>query len=66
MENGQPKKDYSIPKLLRSEEVAEILNISESLAYKLMKNGDIPTVRFGRSVRVRPQDLEEFIRSNVL
>ena len=30
-----------------------------------MKTGDIPTVRFGRCVRVRPEDLEVFIEANI-
>ena len=48
--------------LLRAVEVARQLNISRSLAYQLMLRGDIPTVRFGGSVRVRESDLEEYIQ----
>ena len=51
--------------LLTGEDVAERLQVSKSFAYDLMRRGDIPTVRLGRAVRVRPQDLEEFIESNV-
>lgn len=49
-------------RLLKSEEIAEILQISRSMAYLLMKRGDIRTVRIGTSVRVRPEDLELYIR----
>ncbi len=49
------------PKLLRANEVAQQLNISRSLAYQLMQRGEIPTVRFGSSVRVRECDLEEYM-----
>ena len=52
-------------RLLKSEEVAEILQISRSMAYTIMKRGDIPTVRIGTSVRVRPEDLEKYIQENV-
>ena len=52
-------------KLLRGEEVAELLSISRSQAFHLMRVGTIPTVRFGRSVRVRPEDLEKFIHESV-
>jgi excisionase family DNA binding protein len=52
-------------KLLKATEVAEILDVSRSFAYRLLKQGEIPSVRFGRSVRVRPQDLDTFIVSNV-
>lgn len=48
-------------KLLRANEVAQQLNISRSLAYQLMQRGEIPTVRFGSSVRVRECDLEEYM-----
>ncbi len=47
--------------LLKAEDVAHRLNVCLSLAYRLMQNGKIPTVRFNRSVRVREVDLEEFI-----
>ena len=49
------------PKLLRANEVAQRLNISRTLAYQLMQRGEIPTVRFGSSVRVRELDLEEYM-----
>jgi excisionase family DNA binding protein len=52
-------------RLLKSDEVAQILQISRSMAYALMKRGDIPTVRIGTSVRVRPEDLEKYIHDNV-
>jgi putative molybdopterin biosynthesis protein len=51
--------------LLKSDEVAEILHVSRSMAYLLMKRGDIPTVRIGTSVRVRPEDLDQYIKNNV-
>jgi excisionase family DNA binding protein len=51
--------------LLKSEEVAAILKISRSMAYAIMKRGDIPTVRIGSSVRVRPEDLDKYIQDNV-
>jgi excisionase family DNA binding protein len=51
--------------LLKANEVAERLNISRSQAFTLMRNGDLPTVRFGRLVRVRPEDLESFIVQNL-
>jgi excisionase family DNA binding protein len=52
-------------KLLNGTQVAEILNISRAAAYNLMKRGHLTSVRFGRLVRVRPEDLEDFILSNL-
>ena len=47
--------------LLKAGDVARILNISQSMAYILMQTRAIPVVRIGRSVRVRPSDLEAYI-----
>ena len=50
--------------LLKGTEVAQILSISRALAYRLMAQGQITSVRFGRTVRVKPEDLEIFIQRN--
>jgi excisionase family DNA binding protein len=51
--------------LLTGRDVAKVLRVSESMAYQLMRT-EIPCVKLGRSVRVRPQDLEEYISSKVV
>lgn len=56
----------SLSPLLTGKEVAELLKISPSGAYSLMRKGEIPSVRFGRSVRVREADLEVYITSRLL
>jgi excisionase family DNA binding protein len=50
--------------LLKPMDIARRLNISRSLAYRLLQSGQIPTVRFGHAVRIRSCDLEAFITSN--
>ena len=50
--------------LLNAKQVAEILNISKSKTYHFMQLGEIPTVRIGKSRRVRPEDLIKYIESN--
>jgi excisionase family DNA binding protein len=52
-------------KLLKGTDVAQILGISKALAYRLMAQGQISSVRFGRTVRVRLEDLEIFIQRNM-
>ena len=54
-------KGPSIAKLLKADEVAELLSVSRSYVYKLMREGMIPSVPIGRAVRVRARDLMEFI-----
>ena len=51
-------------KLLKVEEVAQILGICRSFAYKLMRTGQIPAVHIGQSRRVKRRDLEKFISEN--
>lgn len=52
-------------RLLKATEVAKILNISRALAYQMMRLGEIRTVSIRTSVRVRPEDLQAFIQSNL-
>ena len=51
--------------LLRMREVACALNISRRSAYQLAAQGHIPSVRFGRTVRVRAEDLAQFIQASL-
>jgi excisionase family DNA binding protein len=51
--------------LMTAYEIAIFLNISKAKAYQLLQRGEIPAVQFGRSTRVRRQDLDEFIRGHV-
>jgi excisionase family DNA binding protein len=50
--------------LLSADELAEQLRVSRSKAYQLMRCGEIPTVKMGRSVRVRQRDIDEYIQRN--
>ena len=50
--------------LLTGEEVARILKISRAYAYRLMKQGDIPTIKMGRTIRVSYDNLLKFIQEN--
>jgi excisionase family DNA binding protein len=67
MENNQILEQSINPseRLLIASEVAFRLHISRSRAYGLMASGVIPNIHIGRSRRVRPIDLEQYIRSNI-
>jgi excisionase family DNA binding protein len=58
------EKMLKTDELLKASEVASILNISRAQAYILMK-GTIPSIKFGKTVRVRKSDLENFIAHNM-
>jgi excisionase family DNA binding protein len=50
---------------LTAREIANILKISRALAYRLIGQGDIPSIQFGRVSRVRQEDLDAFIQKSV-
>ena len=51
--------------LMRAEQVAKVLNISRSLVYRLIQQGQLTSVKIGAAVRVRQADLEEYISRNL-
>lgn len=51
-------------RLLTATEVANILGVSRSKAYHMMRQREIPTITIGKNVRVSNEDLEEYIRKN--
>jgi excisionase family DNA binding protein len=48
-------------RLLRVDDIADRLAISRSMAWKLVAYGQIRSVRIGRSVRIRPSDLDLYL-----
>ena len=48
-------------RLLKGPEVAEILGISKALAYRLVSQGSLPAVKFGRTIRIRNIDVDRFV-----
>jgi len=53
-------------RLLKVKDVAKILNISKSLAYRLTQTGEIPVVKVNSAIRVRLTDLNEFIKTRII
>lgn len=52
-------------RLLTLDEVCDRLQVSEATARRLVRDGDLKVVRIGRAVRVRPEDLDEFIEARL-
>ena len=46
---------------LKVQEVAAVLRIARSRVYELVGEGEIPSVRIGRSVRVSRNELERWL-----
>lgn len=49
--------------LLTIAEAARILSCSERTVKRRLAEGSLPAIRFGRSVRIHPEDLARFIRA---
>jgi excisionase family DNA binding protein len=50
--------------LLSVSEIGELLGMGRSWVYQQIKSGEIPSVQLGGSVKVKREDLEEYIDSN--
>jgi excisionase family DNA binding protein len=49
--------------LLTLADVARLLRFSKSKLYQERKAGRLRTVRFGRSIRIRPRDVQKYINA---
>jgi excisionase family DNA binding protein len=47
--------------LLRPIEAAELLGLGRAKTYELIRNGTLPSVRLGKSVRVPRRELEAWV-----
>ncbi len=53
----------SRPRLLTPNEVAEALRVSSMTVYRLIKAGDLPAARIGKSFRIREEDVDAYLQS---
>lgn len=51
--------------LLTIDQVCDRLQVSEATVRRLVRDGDLKVVRIGRAIRVRPEDLDDFILERV-
>ncbi len=56
-------EEKTLSRLLNAQDVAAALKMGLSTVYQLVERGELPSIRIGRSVRIRPEDLEKFIES---
>lgn len=50
-----------VERLLNYREVGKLLGVTERTVWTLVADGALPSVRFGRSVRIDPADLRAYI-----
>jgi excisionase family DNA binding protein len=49
--------------LLAIPEVCQELGMGKSWVYKRLKSGEIPSIKLGHSIRVKREDLEQYLES---
>ena len=45
-------------------EVADIMRVSTMTVYRLIKSGELPAARVGKSYRIREDDLDAFLQNS--
>jgi excisionase family DNA binding protein len=61
-----PSNDERPARLLTVSEVAQALRVSNMTVYRLVSAGDLPALRVGRSVRLRPADVESYLSGRLI
>ncbi len=54
-------QSFATARFLTVQEVADTLRVSSMTVYRLIKAGDLPAVRVGRSFRVREADVDAYL-----
>ena len=54
---------FATARFLTVQEVADLMRVSSMTVYRLIKAGDLPAVRVGRSFRVRDTDVDTYLSS---
>ncbi len=59
-----PAAGYRRPGMLKAEEVAEMLGVSKRTVYLWVRDGIMPSVRIGKTVRFNRSDIVEWQKAN--
>lgn len=62
-ESDAEGRGLSRARFLTVQEVADLLRVSSMTVYRLIKSGDLPAVRVGRSFRVSDRDVDGYLAS---
>ena len=49
------------PRFMTVAEVAELMRVSTMTVYRLIKSGELPAVRFGKSYRIDETDVDAYL-----
>ena len=59
------RKGSSHRRLLTYDEAGEYLAVGRTTMYGLVSRGEVPAVKIGRCTRLRPEDLEDYIKKRL-
>jgi len=54
-----------IENFMKAEDVAQVLNLSKAMVYRLVQRGELRCIHIGTAVRIRPSDLEDYVANNI-
>ena len=54
-------ESHAKARFLTVAEVAELMRVSTMTVYRLIKEGDLPAVRVGKSYRLREDDVDKYL-----
>ena len=60
-----PSRIEDLPELLTVRETAHFTRIGIRQAYELVRSGELPSVRLGRSIRIPKRALVRFVQADV-
>jgi excisionase family DNA binding protein len=60
----QLAQSHGRPRFLTVAEVASMLRVSTMTVYRLIKSGQLPAARVGKSYRVREEDVDSYLASS--
>ena len=56
-------QSFEKARFLTVQEVAQLMRVSSMTVYRLIRAGDLPAIRVGRSFRVRDVDVDGYLQS---
>ena len=54
-------QSFATARFLTVQEVADLMRVSTMTVYRIIKSGELPAVRVGRSFRVRDIDVDSYL-----
>lgn len=65
MRNNENENKNTNKLFLSGDDIAQILGVSRSKAYDILKRDDLPVLKIGKNVRVLREDFDRFIVNNL-